>query len=122
MITLPLAPPLSGRDAELSGLDWYGDWLVLLPQYPELYGGLFALHRDDILSYLDSYKTGATEPLAPRRIALDIADITIPGYEGYEAVAFDGDAVYFAIEARTGVPGAGGQMMWPPDDGSHLAQ
>ena len=104
VITLPLAPPLSGRDAELSGLDWYGDWLVLLPQYPERYGGaLFALHRDDILAYLDTYKSGqVNEPLVPRLIALDIADIIIPGYEGYEAIAFDGDTVYFTIEARTG--------------------
>ncbi len=104
VITLPLAPPLNGRDAELSGLDWYGDWLVLLPQYPELYGGaLFALHRDDILAYLDGYKSGqANEPLAPRRITLDIAEIIIPGYEGYEAIVFDGDAVYFTIEVRTG--------------------
>ena len=32
---------------------WYGDKLILLPQYPSRYGNqLFALERQDILAYL----------------------------------------------------------------------
>src|SRR5512138_133697 len=55
---IPLAGPAAGSNAELSGLAWYGDWLILLPQYPERFpsgpdGSLFAIAKADLLAFLD---------------------------------------------------------------------
>ena len=84
---------------------WYGDTLVILPQYPEVnlsdqgYPSLFALIKNQILEFLE----GATsKPLTPMNIPFIAPDISaqIPGYEGYEAIAFDGDQVYLTIEAN----------------------
>ena len=82
-----------------------GDTLVILPQYPEknLSGlgtpSLFALTKNQILEFLES---ATTQPLTPTNILFIAPDISpqIPGYEGYEAIAFDGDQVYLTIEAN----------------------
>jgi hypothetical protein len=84
---------------------WYGDTLIILPQYPERKltksdkPALFALTRKDILDYLAG---SIIDPLTPSRIPFNAFDIAsqIPGYEGYEAIAFDGDRVYLTIEAN----------------------
>ena len=34
-----LTGPLTDRDAEISGMAWYGNILILLPQYPDFDGG-----------------------------------------------------------------------------------
>jgi hypothetical protein len=33
-VIIPLSGPIDSKQAELSGLAWIGDTLVLLPQYP----------------------------------------------------------------------------------------
>ncbi|MEM9944953.1 MAG: hypothetical protein AAF810_02700 [Cyanobacteria bacterium P01_D01_bin.36] len=100
--TIEISGPLADRNAEVSGLDWYGDWLILLPQYPERLGGsLFALQKSDILDFLSGQ---TTEPLVPQPIAFQDGQIgeQIEGFEGYEAIAFRGDQVYLTIEAEVG--------------------
>jgi hypothetical protein len=102
----PLALPLSGvlesRRAEISGLDWYGDWLVLLPQYPHWFGdgdgSLFLLHKEEIIDLLDGR---SSEPLTPRLLPLHAPGIrqSIPGFEGYEAIAFLGDQLFMTVES-----------------------
>jgi hypothetical protein len=98
---LPLAGPLADRNAELSGLAWYGDMLILLPQFPDFNGhdpALYALPKADIAAYL----AGETAvPLQPIAIPLDTANLEddIRGYEGFEAIAFDGQTIYLTIEA-----------------------
>ena len=32
---IPLTGPIASPDAQISGMAWYGDTLVILPQYPE---------------------------------------------------------------------------------------
>ncbi|GAB4400158.1 MAG: hypothetical protein OHK0052_23810 [Anaerolineales bacterium] len=102
---IPLGAPLDTPDAELSGLAWYGDFLVFLPQYPARFaqngdvGALFALHRSDVTAFLD----GVTqEPLAPIRIPL-LVDGGLPqairGFEGFEAIGFSGSQIFLTIEA-----------------------
>ncbi len=105
VVNIPLAGPLANRDAEISGLAWYGDNLILLPQYPnfsEEAGGsfLYALPKDEIIAYL----AGETyEPLEPARIPFTAPDVqdTVAGFEGYEAIAFIEDEVYMTIESET---------------------
>jgi hypothetical protein len=109
--TIPLAGDISRRSAEISGLAWYNDWLILLPQYPDFStsagdGLIFALPRADILAFLDGAKSGPLKPIEIPVVAPGLEQ-TVPGYEGFEAITFDGSRAYMIIEAspRTGMTG-----------------
>jgi len=100
---LPLSGPLTNRSAEVSGMAWYGDHLIILPQYPGFSssggdGALYALPRSDILAYLNGSNG---DPLEPQPVTLNAPGLSaaIRGFEGFEAIAFDGDNVYLTIEA-----------------------
>lgn len=102
---IPLAGPAAEARAEISGLAWHGEELVLLPQYPERFAGgadgaLFAISRRQILDFLDGHATG---PLTPRAVPFDAGSIRtqIPGFEGFESIGFVGERVFFTIEAST---------------------
>ncbi|MBN2305182.1 MAG: hypothetical protein JXQ72_11925 [Anaerolineae bacterium] len=102
---ITLTGPAAAPRAEISGLDWYGDWLLLLAENPNIYatdnyaGMFYALPKADILAYLDSDDPAPLEPVAVPVIAPDIA-ATVPGFDGFEAVAFAGDdQVFLMIEA-----------------------
>lgn len=100
-----LEGPVAKPDAEISGMTWYGDTLILLPQHPDRFGGnLFALRKADILAYIDGT---APQPLTPVTIPfVSTALKQLPGYEGLEAIAIVDDQVFVTIEAR-----AGGSML-----------
>lgn len=107
VIPIALAGPVADGGAEVSGLAWYGDTLIILPQYPnftENYHGdgfLYALSKTEILAYLDSPNPA---PLTPRPIPLNDAPLRgmIEHYQGFEAIAFSGDRVFLSIEAGDG--------------------
>ncbi len=100
---LPLAGPLSSPTAELSGLAWRGDDLILLAQYPDFQGSrdpqrgyLFALKRARIEKVLD----GGSGPLTPRAIPFFAPGLAIEDFDGFEAIAFVGDLAYLIAEQR----------------------
>jgi hypothetical protein len=105
IVRIPLGGGLADPAAELSGLAWFGDDLVLLPQYPDRFadgegaGSLFAIPRERLLACLDGADTTA---VVPRRIAFVAPGLedAIAGYNGLEAIAFAGTRAYLAIEAR----------------------
>ncbi len=98
---IPLAGPLADRYAEISGMAWYGDYLILVPQYPNFFveegdGALFAIPKDEIAAYLNGESFAPIEPVqipfsAPEAYGID-------GFEGFEAITFAGDTVYMTIE------------------------
>lgn len=96
---IPLDGPLAVPTAELSGLAWYEDTLILLPQYPSRFQSqLFGLHKQDLVDFL----TGRyTMPLQPFPIPLIDPGIAtrILGFNGFEAIAFIDDQVYLTVEA-----------------------
>ncbi len=99
---LPLTAPASKSSAEFSGMAWYGDYLILLPQYPNFStttgdGVLFAIPKADILAFLDGTRTEPLDPIAVPLIAPDVR-LSAHGFEGYEAIAFRGDEVFLTIE------------------------
>ncbi len=100
---LPLSGPLQSANAELSGLAWYGEHLVMLPQYPGWENDsapcLYTVSKADILARLEHT---VAEPLAPRCIRFDSGGLEkrIPGFEGYEAIGFAGDQAYLTVETR----------------------
>lgn len=112
---IPLSGPLASRDAEISGLAWYGDDLILLPQYPGRFsthvdsvnvrgelkdeGALFALAKADLLAFLAGPRDGALRPRALRFEAPGVAE-KVAGFDGYEAIAFRGDRVFVLIESE----------------------
>ncbi len=95
---LPLAAPLDARGAELSGLAWCGDDLVLLPQFPR--DALFAIEKAAIRAALAS---GDDTLLTARLIPFEAAALReqISDFEGFEAVAFHKGHAYFAIESES---------------------
>ncbi len=97
---IPVGRPLSDATSEISGMAWYGDTLILLPQYPDQYedGRVFALAKSEILTYLD---TGQPLRLEPELVAFDDGGLgdSIRGFEGFEAIAFAGNQFYVTIEA-----------------------
>jgi hypothetical protein len=102
---IPLSGPAAQPSAEVSGLAWYGDDLILLPQYPDFAseegdGALFALPKADLLAYLAGAWPGPLEPVPIPFIAPGLAG-RIAGFEGYEAIAFLGDQAFLTIEADT---------------------
>jgi hypothetical protein len=104
---IPLYGPMASARAELSGVAWYGDTLILLPQYPGRFDQqLFALHKADIVDFLlGNY----TEPLEPWPIPLNEQGVLdqIFGFNGYEAITFVDDNVYLTIETEQSDSDAG---------------
>ncbi|GAB4212843.1 MAG: hypothetical protein OHK0022_49220 [Roseiflexaceae bacterium] len=103
---LPLAGELTGSDAEISGLAWYGDYLIILPQYPDWAssgsdGKLFAIPKQQIIAVLDGTSTAAITPQAIVLVAPGLK-AAIKGFQGYEAIGFHGDQAFLTIEAGDG--------------------
>ncbi len=100
VFAIALPTPLSYPWAEFSGLSWYGDQLIMLPQFPARFDNqLFALDQQEIVDYLMGRRT---EPPNPRPILLDdwAVQSQISGSEGYEAIAIRDNRVYMTIESR----------------------
>lgn len=103
---IPLAGDLAGRTAEVSGTAWYGDYLIILPQYPGRFssqddGRVFAIPKEDLCAFLDG---SSDAPLIPQEIPFVAPGLAgrITGFEGYEAIAFLGERAFLTIEARAG--------------------
>jgi hypothetical protein len=118
---IELSGPITNPEAEISGLAWAGDSLVLLPQFPDFdlssLGStvVFTLSKEAILKYLKEPEIG---PLTPEVMSFEmngIADAII-GYEGFEGIVFHGETFFVTFEAtgNYGTNGyiASGQIDW----------
>ena len=102
---IPLAGPISHPSSEISGLAWYDDHLIILPQHPSRFnqedaGAVFAIPRSELAAALSER---SDTPITPTPIPLEVPgfDRHIPYFQGYEAIAFHGDRVFVSIEATT---------------------
>ena len=101
-VTIHLNGPIAGKQAELSGLAWLGDNLILLPQYPERFGTsdgvLFEIPKQELLDYLDGK---SNEPIVPNTIKFSAPGLKdgIKHYQGFEAISFWHQHVYLTIES-----------------------
>lgn len=103
---IPLAGDVTQARSELSGLAWFGDTLILLPQYPQRFpspqdGSLFTIPKAQILAYLAGEFQGEIKPDMVSLLAPGLNG-GISGFEGFEAIAISGDQVYLTIESRPG--------------------
>ena len=108
VLEIPLPAQIANRFMEYSSMAWHGDELILLPQYPnrlnpEGLGALYAVNKADILSYIDQPDEN---PLPIREISFDDGGLSksIPGFEGFEAIAFADQQVFMTIETHNGNP------------------
>lgn len=92
------------RFIEASGLAWYGEFLLILPQYPHLVserfdGALLALRKQQILDYINGINLKPLEAIEIPFIAKGLDDIGKAEGSGYEAITFNGSKVYLSIES-----------------------
>lgn len=106
VVAIPLSGPLAQSKAEVSGLAWYGDYLIVLPQYPSIFGAddesfVFALPKSDLLAFVEGSLSGPLEP-TPVLFVEPNWGAQIDGFQGYEAIGFNGDRAFLTIEADSG--------------------
>jgi hypothetical protein len=104
--SIPLSGKLTNEWAQVSGLAWYRDHLIILPQYPDRFsseadGHILAVPKERIEAFLDGR---SRVPILPREITFIAAGVAerIRGFEGYEAIAFQGNRVFMSIESKPG--------------------
>ncbi len=95
---------LAPRESMISGLAWYGDDLILLPQQrpirgqPSAHRGkLYSIPRSALEREVD-VPTGAPLPIDVWTLVAPGID-TLEGFEGLESIAFAGEAVFMTVEA-----------------------
>ncbi len=95
-IIISLNGEITNPDQEVSGLTWYKENLILLPQYPT--DKIYSIPKIQILDFLDSSHT----TILPNEIKWNSSglDKSIFGFEGYESIIFDDDTIYITIEAE----------------------
>jgi hypothetical protein len=97
---IPLRGPVSRRRSQISGLAWFGDYLILLPQYPDRFQNqLFYLTKLEIIS---SLRGEELKPLKPKPIPILVEALMsqLPGFQGFEAIAFEGGRAFLTVEAE----------------------
>ncbi len=108
---MPLTGPLATSEAEVSGMTWQGDTLVILPQFPDRFAndgmlGFFAIAKSKILAVLDG---ASTDPLNPHQVLCKAAGLAgvVRGFDGLEAMGCIGDRYYMTVEAKDDTAMAG---------------
>jgi len=99
-IEIPLIGEAANRDLEMSSLAWYGDKLILMPQYvQEDSPAFYYLTRGELMDWVEGTHR---DSLNPRRINLIAPDLKsqIDGYQGFEALCFQADTVFLLVEAK----------------------
>ncbi|MDC0882173.1 hypothetical protein OAQ12_04425 [Candidatus Marinimicrobia bacterium] len=96
-IMLKIDGPMKNSDEEISGMDWYYDNLILLPE--NLNGYAFVIKKTEIDSRINKIDTTA---IRPQKIKFNTPDYknTIPGFDSFESIAFRGYEVYVTIEIK----------------------
>ena len=103
-LLLEIAGPLADPRAEVSGMTWKGDTLVVLPQDPTLFAGagqlgFFVMSRSEIIAAIDGQSDG---PITPRQVTCQAPGLSriIKGFDGMEAMGLMGNRCYMTVEAK----------------------
>ena len=110
-VVLELTGPLNDPRAEVSGMTWKGDTLVVLPQDPTLFAaegqlGFFVMTRTRILAAINGTIEGPILPKQVNCLASGMSRI-VKGFDGLEAMGLMGDRCYMTVEAKDDTAMAG---------------
>ena len=97
---IDLSEPLDDPRAELSGLTWAEDWLILLPQYPSRFEDhIYRIPKDEILDFL---KDSSKRSIIPQEVSFISAGVEkkVTGYEGFESITTNGQDAWLTIESN----------------------
>ena len=94
---IKLSGLITDKKQEISGMDWYQDRLFLLPE--NMGGFLFSISKGEILNVIKGDKE---LPITPKKTRFKTPDYSslIKGFDGFEAIAFNGNKIYITIEAE----------------------
>ena len=99
-VRIILSGPAGDRTLEMSGLAWAGETLLLMPQYPNpakpcMYGIDKSIIKDRIKN--------PHVPIKPKEYSLQLNNLVdlVPGFQGFEALCYVRENLYFLIEAET---------------------
>lgn len=102
ILEIPLNGEISNSNSEISGLCWFGNKLILLPQFPNSfnadYGKIFFIEKNRLLNFILGK---SKEPILPDYLSIDLSDFDEffgPG-SGFEAITTKDNYVYFTIES-----------------------
>lgn len=102
---LELAGPIKTPRAELSGLGWHGNILILLPQHPERFGNgdgaLFSITKNEILDVLNGNRKTPLEPALISLVAPGVKEF-LKNFRGYKSITFNNNQVFLTAEAQVG--------------------
>ncbi|TAK27538.1 MAG: hypothetical protein EPO40_18145 [Myxococcaceae bacterium] len=108
VLSICLAGEAAARGSEYSGLAWHGDELFLLPQWSPR--GLTRARSQPGFTRPWVYRIPGARlrawvdgrdrsPITPERVAFDTINLANdPDYQGFEAIAFDGDRAALIVE------------------------
>ncbi len=103
---LSLKGDVAKRSNEFSGLAWYKDNLIMLPQYAgrdstDGGGFLFSIAKKRILDFINGNDTSPIDAKKIKFVTTGLEKYNNIG-SGYEAIGFDGNKVYVTIESNKG--------------------
>jgi len=113
---IPLDGLITNPKQEISGLEWYGDYLILLPE--NMGGFTYAIKKQSLMASLDSDSPSPITPSQPTMTSPNYPQ-TITGFEGFEAIAINGNDVYITLEAKD-VKTMKGYLAWGTIDPTSL--
>lgn len=95
--SIPLSGIITDPKQEISGLDWYEDNLILLPE--NLNGFVFIISKKKIIKSITSENPS---PILPEVNIFKTPNYTktIKGFEGFESIAFNNNKFFVTIEAK----------------------
>jgi|TARA_R110001592_G_scaffold37644_2_gene125336 hypothetical protein len=105
-VDIPLEGLVTDRKQEISGMTKFEDKLVLLPE--NLNGHMFYIPLDDIRKSINNMDT--IRPMMSIFTTTNYKE-SIAGFDGFEAIVFDGNDVYIAVEIRDNEDMAG-LLIW----------
>ncbi len=107
LLRIELKGDLAERTLEASGLTWYKENLIVLPQFPHKWdeqfdGVIYYIPKERINSYISGENRN---PIMGEKIYFTADGLDEVGKRrgsGYEAITFIGDTVYVSIESISG--------------------
>ena len=107
VVSLRLPERIQAPSFEYSGMAWFGNYLVLLPQYPQgkdfsRESNLFAIAKTDLFLAIEN--PDFEFPIRDVPILNSDLRNVIKGFEGFESVLFLDQDVYLTIESHGGDP------------------